>query len=170
MRKTTFTKFINSLSEEELKSELDKIYTKYKSVKEFYTMELGESKDRMLLLDKAKKKIAKLYDRRRARSRVSKTNVIIKEMVTISIFDHELADVYLTHAEVAAIHVRDYRNPKDAEVNTLVKSFKTSINLALSSGSFEDFRPRFEKIFESLYGFYWIVEELEFIYDDMIES
>ena len=83
MRKSNFTKFLNSLTEEELREEMDKLYSKYKPIKDYYTMELGETEDRKKLLDRAKKGIERLYERRKTRSRLSKVNAILKEISLI---------------------------------------------------------------------------------------
>jgi len=166
LRKTNFIKFINSLTEDELREEMDKLFTKYKPIKAYYTMELGSDDDRKKLLDKAKNSIGKLYERWRTRSRLSKVNNILKEISAISIFDHELADVYMHHVEVATIHLSYYGWSKDADFNHLEKSFFRAVDLVTSSQSKDQFENRFTAVLYKLRRYTYFVDELQIYYDD----
>jgi hypothetical protein len=166
LRKTNFTKFIDSLTEEELREEMDKLFTKYKSVKEYYSMELGSDDDRKKLLDKAKNGIGKLYEKFRARSRLTKINNILKEISAISIFDHELADVYIHHVEAATNHLIYFGWARDADYNHLEKSFFKAVDLVTSSQSKDQFDDRLKDILNKLNKYTYFVDELEIYYDD----
>lgn len=166
MRKTNFIKFINSLSDEELREEMDKLYTKYKPVKEYYTMELGSDEDRKKLLDKAKNSIIKLFEKFRTRSRLSKVNNILKDISAISIFDHELADVYITHVEAATYHLNYYGWARDSDFNHLEKSFFKAVDLVTSSQSKDQFESRLKEVLYRLRKYTNFVDELEIYYDD----
>lgn len=169
MRKTNFTKFLASLDEDELKAELDKLYSKYKPIKDYYTMELGDVEDRKKLLDRAKKSIGKLYERRKTRSRLSKVNNILKEISLISIFDHELADVYIHHVECATSHINFYGLRRDADANHLVTSFKKAVDLVTSSQTKEDNGPRLEEVIDGLRGYYYLENVLNsYMVENMI--
>jgi len=169
LRKTNFTKFINSLTDEELRGEMDKLYTKYKPIKEYYTMELGSDDDRKKLLDKAKNGIIKLYERFRTRSRITKVNNILKGISAISIFDHELADVYITHVEAATYHLNYFGWAKDADYNHLEKSFFKSVDLVTSSQSKDQFEGRLLEILQRLSKHRNFVSELQIYYDDNLD-
>ena len=166
MRKTNFTKFINSLTDEELREEMDKLFTKYKSIKEYYSMELGSDEDRKKLLDKAKNGIGKLYERFRTRSRLTKVNNILKDISAISIFDHELADVYIHHVEAATDHLNYYGWARDAEYNHLEKSFFKAVDLVTSSQSKDQFEERLIEVLNKLAKYTYFVDELEIYFDD----
>ena len=170
MRKTAFTKFINSLNEDELREELDKLYSRYRDIKNYYTMELGEKDDRKKLLDKAKNSIERLYERRKTRSRLSKVNAILKDISSISIFDHELADVYIHHVECATDHINYYGLRREADANHLASSFRKSVDLILRSQTQEDNVPRLEKCLERLHRFYALVNELGEYLDSQLEE
>jgi hypothetical protein len=166
LRKTNFTKFINSLTDEELREEMDKLFTKYKSIKEYYSMELGSDEDRKKLLDKSKNGIGKLYERFRTRSRLTKVNNILKDISAISIFDHELADVYIHHVEVATDHLNYYGWARDAEYNHLEKSFFKAVDLVTSSQSRDQFEGRLNDVLNKLKNYTNFVDELEIYFDD----
>ena len=157
------------MSDEELREELDKLYTKYKPIKEYYTMELGNVDDRKKLLDRAKNTIGRLYERRKARSRLSKVNTILKDISLISIFDHELAEVYIHHVESATSHIDYYGLRKDADANHLAASFKKAVDLVTSSLTKEDNGPRLEKVLEKLQRYYALANELgEYLDENLV--
>lgn len=153
MRKTKFVKFLNELDVEELKEELTKLYGKSTFVKNYYAMELGDVDDRKALFDKAKKKISNLYSRRKTRSRISKVNTLLKDIAAISIFEHELADLYLHHAEVAADHINYYGWPRDPDLNHLKTSFEKAVDHISSSQSKDTYQDRVEEVIEKLYEY-----------------
>jgi hypothetical protein len=141
MRKTVFTKHLENASEEELRQELAKLFDSYKEVKELYAMELGSTADRQKIYDQAKKKIAKFYERFKTRARQTKVNEIIKHLDGISIFDHELADLYLFHAE-QVIDWLNYFTIRPVEWRSFTKSFKRGLELVLKSMSEDEFKER----------------------------
>lgn len=141
MRKTVFIKYLDNASEEELRQELLKVFDNYKEVKELYAMELGSIGDRKKIYDQAKKKIAKYYERYKTRARQTKVNEIIKHLDKISVFDHELADLYLFHAE----QVIDWLNCftiRTVEWNSFMRSLQKGLELVLKSMSEDEFRER----------------------------
>ena len=158
------------MNEEELREELDKLYSRYRDIKNYYTMELGEKDDRKKLLDKAKNSIERLYERRKTRSRLSKVNTLLKDISSISIFDHELADVYIHHVECATDHINYYGLRREADANHLASSFRKSVDLILRSQTQEDNVPRLEKCLERLHRFYALVNELGEYLDAQLEE
>lgn len=132
-------------------------------------MELGEETDRKKLLDRAKKGIGRLYERRKTRSRLSKVNNILKDIALISIFDHELADVYIHHVECAARHIDYYGLRRDADANHLATSFKKAVDLVTSSQTKDQNGPRLEKALAMLHSYYALSHELgEYIDENLI--
>jgi len=129
-------------------------------------MELGSDDDRKKLLEKAKNSIDKLYERFRTRSRISKVNTILKNISTISIFDHELADVYINHVEAATNHLLYFGWARDADFNHLEKSFFKAVDLVTSSQSKEQFESRLKSVLSQLQSYSDFVSELEIYYDD----
>ena len=123
-------------------------------------MELGNLDDRKKLLNRAKNSIERLYERRKTRSRLSKVNAILKDISIISIFDHELADVYIHHVECATAHINYYGLRRDADANHLATSFKKAVDLVTSSQTKEENAPRLEKVLDRLHVFYGLTSEL----------
>jgi len=103
MKNTSVSKYINSLSQEELQKEILMLLKKLPAVKEYYKMELGSVTQREQLYKKAKVEIAKRYAtksyRRPRKPRIQKINKLLTEMKKKSIFDHEMVDLYLFDLE-----------------------------------------------------------------------
>ena len=59
MGRSEFTKYINSLSKEEAREEIKLLYSKFKEVNKYYSLELGSNEDREKLYKKTKKEISK---------------------------------------------------------------------------------------------------------------
>ncbi len=103
MKNTSVSKYINSLSQEELQKEILMLLKKIPAVKEYYKMELGSVKEREQLYKKVKLEITKRYAtksyRKPRKPRIQKINKLLTEMKKKSIFDHELVDLYLFDIE-----------------------------------------------------------------------
>ena len=156
MRKAAFTKFIDSLSEEELRSELSQMYDKYKEVKAHYAMELGSEKDRQRVFQSAKKDIAAKYKtksyRRPKRPRISKVKTILKKMEKISIFKEEMADLYFYNCECILHFIEEYDFHSDPLYNNLGESFQKGVDLVMMSMQEEAFTSRCKDIVERTFG------------------
>lgn len=148
------------MDKEELQAELSKMYAKSKFVKHYYTMELGDESDRKAIFDKAKKKIESLYKRRKTRSRISKVNAILKDTAAVSIFEHEMADLYLFHAEIATDHLNYFGWPKDPDLNHLKNSFEKAVDLISSSQTKLSYQERVENVIDNLDEYGYIMQLL----------
>lgn len=141
MSLSKFKKYKEAAPEEEIREVLEKLYRSFPVVKQYFTMELGTEKERASLNQKAKKKLESLYQRYKTRSRKSKANAILKELEAISVFDHELADVYLYHAELCLDWLR-YFDVKPMEADHMLESLDKAIQLIIRSMSEEQFEGR----------------------------
>jgi hypothetical protein len=155
LRLSTFKKFIESLSEEELRSELLKLYSDNNDVKRHYLMELGSESDRKKVFDKAKKDIASKFKtrsfRKPKRPRISKVNAILKEMNDISIFKDEMAALYLYTCEIALDFMEDYYFYSEPVVNNVFKSFQAACELIQADMAEEAFSQRCETLIDKAF-------------------
>ena len=128
MQKSTFTKYINSLSEEELKLELDALYTFSPDVKQYYVMELGSEKDRKRIYDNIKKDIASKYAtrsvRRPRKPRISKIRAILRNLERQKSFTYELGDVFLFNVECATKYVQKHWILTDPLRNIILETYE----------------------------------------------
>jgi hypothetical protein len=93
----------------------------------------------------------------------------LKDISLISIFDHELADVYIHHVECATGHINYYGLRNDADANHLATSFKRAIDLITSSQTRSENEPRLEKVLERLHRFRALTNELgEYLDENLV--
>ena len=106
--KKEFTKYINELSKEELIKELDKLYSKFKNVQDYYSMELTE--DTSAVLNKYKEALKKEYFPNTkfgiGEGRASIARKIISEFTKIKVFDADLIDLMLYRVELCVEYAK----------------------------------------------------------------
>lgn len=150
MRKSTFLKHINTISEEELRDELLQLFTKIPEVKAFYALELGDEKVRQKLYAKAKDSIKAKYKtksyRRPRRPRVQKINTLLKELEKSAVFQWELIDVYLFNVEQGLSFMNNYRFYSEPVKNTVVNSLEKALSLIEESLFQEQYKDRVEAL------------------------
>ena len=141
MRKSNFTKFIDSLDEEELREEMNVLYEKIAEVKNYYAMELGSDQDRKKLFANAKKSITRYYATKSYRKpkapRIRYIQALLKEMHQLSIFNHEMIDLYLFDVETAINFMRVYYFSSKSVNNNVEKSFGNACKM-INEGKLQD--------------------------------
>ena len=152
MRKSTFQKHIDQLSEEELKAELSLLYDKIEAVKKFYKMELGSVKDKKKYYDAAKKLITSKFAtksfRKPRRPRIQKVNSILRELKDRAIFEFEMIDIYLFTAETAISFMRDYYFQSDPVFNITTNCFSKACVLIKENRMESEYLERCDQIIE----------------------
>ena len=145
MQKSTFTKYIHSLNEEELKQELDNLYNKVPEVKHFYVLELGSDSDRKKIYDRIKKDLTSKYAtksyRKPRRPRIQKINTILREVEKHVIYTFELGDIFLFNVECATTFMKKYHFYSEPLHNNILASFEKAclyIRDALMEEAFEE--------------------------------
>lgn len=150
MRRSTFLKHINNISEEDLRDELVQLFNKIPEVKAFYSLELGSEKDREKIYHKAKESIKAKYRtksyRKPRRPRIQKINTILKELEKKAVFKWEMIDIYLFNAEQGLLFMRTYKFYSEPLKNTIVNSLKGALPLIEESLFQEKFKDRVEAI------------------------
>ncbi len=134
MQKSKFTKYIRSLTEEELLVELETLYTYSPDVKQFYVMELGSEKDRKRVYDNIKKDIESKYAtrslRRPRKPRISKIRAILRNLERQKSFTYELGDVFLFNVECATEYVKKHWILTDPLRNIILETYeKACLNI-----------------------------------------
>jgi len=174
MHRSTFLKHIKNLEEEDLRQELKMLYDKVKAVKQFYTMEIGSTKDREKKYTKAKEEITAKFKtksyRKPRRPRIQKINKIVSELNKISVFNYEMIDVYLFCAETGLKFMREY-NFESTPVNNLIcKSFQKAILLIDTNRMKDEFEDRCTMILNDA-NYYWQIKgELENAFQTVYET
>ena len=150
MRKSTFLKHISHLEESELREELKILYGKLESVRTYYKMELGSTKDREKVYIAAKKEITAKYKtksyRRPRRPRIQKINTIIRALSKKAIFSYEMIDIYLHTSLTGLQFMNEYRFYSEVLENHIIKSFSSACLLILSNQMKEKYEDTCQKI------------------------
>lgn len=150
MRRSTFIKHINNISEEDLRDELLQLYSKVPEVKAFYAMELGDEKDREKLYNKAKESIIAKYKtksfRKPRRPRIQKINALLKDLEKKAVFQWEMIDIYLFNAETGLQFMKAYSFYSDPLRNTILNSLRKAMPLIEESLFQEKYKERVEAI------------------------
>ena len=111
MNKKGLKKYLCSLNNEELQSEIIKLFEKFDQVKHYYTAEL--SNDTQELLSKYKLKIEKEFHRASTRSsnsyRITEINNIIKEFEKVSVFSIDIIELKIYRIVLAIKLVKEHR-------------------------------------------------------------
>lgn len=168
MSRSAFRKFIATLSEEDLRNELQLLYTKIKQVKTHYSMELGETLDRKKIYDKVKKEIYNLFYIRglpRRRPRIQKIKTLIKELNKNAVFNHETADLYIYASRTGLDYLLLRPNTTKAAFNNCIENFSKGCDLVSAYSLEDDFLESCKSIVLDAKKIYMIKHEIQEIYD-----
>jgi hypothetical protein len=174
MQKSTFKKYIKSLNEDELREEIDRLFSKIPEVKHYYTLELGSDADRKRIYDKVKRGLESKYRtksfRRPRRPRIAKINAILREVEKHALYTFELGDVFLYNVECATAFANKYYFESDPLTNVILKSYEKGclyIRDALMEDEFED---RLKEVIVNMKRYPNIAISMEQLYDRIIEA
>ena len=168
MRKITFQKHLDQLTEEDLRKELLLLFEKIDEVKQFYKMELGNAKDKEKFFEKSKKLIASKYStksfRRPRRPRIQKVNTILRDIRKTVIFDFEMIDIYLFTVETALGFMLDYRYQSAPLYNNVTKCFEEACKITADNIMQDEYVLRMEEILSKSRYILGLYKELDDIY------
>lgn len=121
--KRAFNKYLKSLTEKELIKELQKLYTKFDNVKQYYQLELGT--DSKAVLDQFKARIKKEYfpSRGYGAARNSVSRKVITEFKKISIHPKDIVELLLYRVEMMLEFTLSYGDMDEPFYNSLFSSF-----------------------------------------------
>lgn len=121
--KREFNKYLKSLTDKELVKELQKLYTKFDNVKQYYQLELGT--DSKAVLDQFKARVKKEYfpSRGYGEARNSVSRKVVTEFKKISIHPKDIVDLLLYRVEMMLDFTLSYGDMDEAFYNSLYKSF-----------------------------------------------
>lgn len=147
MSKRAFKKYIGSLPKEELEEQILDLYERFDDVRVFYNFVFNPNEDK--LVKDAKFKISKEYfpvGRRKAKTRRSVAQKLIKHFLKLEMEAHSLADVMLYNIEVAQTYSRDRENITEAFQKSMFKSFEQAVGYIIETGISSEFTERLQKI------------------------
>lgn len=128
-----FKKLLAEMTEEELRSELLKLFNKLEQVQMFYAQDLLSKDDRQKILQEAKDKIYKKFwtPSGSPRNNVSNTDIrkIIADFEMVSPFPHEVIDLILHRVEMVNDSIYQYGGIADANYSAASTAFEKAMKL-----------------------------------------
>jgi len=174
MRRTEFKKHLDQLNEEDLKEELLTLFTKLKSVKQYYLMELGGDSDRQKIYKKAKEDIASKYAtksyRKPRRPRIQKINTLLKKLRSEAVLPYEMIDIYLFNTETALNFMVEYRFDSNPLRNSIKGSFSKALDLIQLENMKAEYKDRCGTITNKMNFAFWVFEESIEKYKDVFRD
>jgi Family of unknown function (DUF6155) len=165
---TDFKRFLAEMTEDELRAELLKLFSKLDQVQGFYAQELMSDSDRKSVLEEYKKKVYNQYWTRTGNPRsVSNAEVrkIIGEFEKVSVFPSEMIDLLLHRVETMTDWASQFGGAPDADYNASSTSFEKALKLMEKNKLEAYFKVRCVALFEADNLDYWYIEDLESLYE-----
>ncbi|WP_420459612.1 DUF6155 family protein [Neolewinella sp.] len=127
--KRDFNKYLDHLEEDELRAELQKLYTRFPVLREYYTMELTDPKK---VIDKYKAGMRKAFFPTRGRGKRGRSvsSKLIKRFAAISIYPKDLVELYFYRAELMTEYIGARRVDSEAFHASTVKTFAQACEMA----------------------------------------
>jgi predicted metal-dependent peptidase len=163
-----FKRFLAEMTEEELRAEMLKLFSKLDQVQGFYAQELMSESGRKAMLDEYKKKIYSQYWTRTGNPRsVSNAEVrkIIGEFEKVSVFPTEMIDLLLYRVETMTDWASQFGGAPDADYNASSTSFEKALKLMEKNKLEAYFKDRCNSLFLTDNLDYWYIEDLESLYE-----
>lgn len=170
---TELKKLIAEMSEEELRQEIVKLYTKLPQVKDFYNQDLMSEDERQEVLKGYKDKIYKQFWTSGGNPRGMVNNSTIKGIIAdyekIAVFPYDVIDLLIFRVETATDYADQFGGMAESNYNASVTAFKKAMKLMDENNLRSHFGNRCKSLFKSNNLDYWYIEQLEELFDDKAE-
>lgn len=174
MHKSKFIKHLKQLGEEELREELTMLYDKVADVKKFYAMEIGTAEQRQKTYTKAKKEIEAKYKtksyRRPRRPRIQKIKKILSEIQKLSVFSHELIDVFLFDVECALNFASEYNYFSTPLFNNIIRSYSVALRFISENQLELEYKERCANVMAKSIPVYELNREIVTLFNEVFNK
>ncbi len=159
-------KHLQELTKDELVEEVVKLSKKFKDVKSWYEMELGDSRQQTALLDEVKAKIKKQYfpSRGYGSPKAAVVRKLMLDFKKISVFPYDLADLLLYRVEQAVAFTAAYGDIDERFYIATETAYEDALKLMKAHGYEAQFRDRCDEILRATrhmgWGFYDTLKEV----------
>ena len=164
-------KLIAEMSEEELRQEIVKLYTKLPQVKEFYNQDLMTEEERQVLLKSYKDKIYKQFWTSGGNPKGNTNNAFIKSIISeyerTAVFSYDVIDLLMYRVEMTTDIANQFGGWDDMGYNASITAFKKATKLMKENKLKAHFEKRCKSIFKHNNVDYWYIEQLERLFDDI---
>lgn len=156
MSKRALKKYLETLTEEQLREQLMHLYGTFKDVKVYYDFVFNPKEDK--LVHECKEKIANEYfpvKRRKPRARRSVAQKYLKHFMTLGVDPVQVADVMWYNLEIAAAFSAEKKVRQDSFYTSMARSFDEALKYTLVHGLYDQFGVRVQKLLEKIRGQDW---------------
>ncbi len=160
-------KYLDSLSEKELKQEVKKLVKKFDSVKKYYQLELGNDSEKILSEFKAKIKKEYFPSRGYGKASSRESQKVITAFKKISVHQKDLITLMLYRTEMMLDFTLEYGDINDSFYNSLITSFEKSCRLIKKEVLQVYFKEPCQELISKTYPIGWGVgSEMKIIFND----
>jgi len=156
MSKRALTKYLQSLSKQELEDQVLDLYTRFKPVKDYYNFVFNPKEDK--LVEEAKLKISNEYfpvKRRKPRARRSVAQKYIKQFLLLEMDAALIAEVMLFNIETAQRFNARKRINQEAFYKSMFNSFEQAVTFIFQNGLKAVYEKRISAIVETTWEQEW---------------
>lgn len=162
--KRDLTKYLNDLSKEELFKEVEKLYQKFKEVKNYYDIDLGGDTTELVKQIKAKIKNEYMPARGFGKARSSFVKKLIDDFAKVSIYPSDLIDVILYRVEIATEFGISFGYDSEAFYNSCDSAFERALILIKKNNLEFEFKERCRQLILKTNNHGWF-DQLECLYN-----
>jgi hypothetical protein len=153
-------KYLKELTKEELIKEVNKLYGKFKFVKEYYASEFGTDKGKLLESSKAKLKRLILKTGSYIKPEISAANIVVRDFISVSVHAVDKIDLLLYKVEMCFefLELWGYNQFTNVE-NTIYNTYSEVVNMIYENKLEKIFAERCEEV-EATVGNYGLIENI----------
>ena len=128
---TSLKKHLQSVTHDELIEEVLKLAKRFKDVKTYFEMELGDTKQQTAIVDSVKQKIKKQFfpTRGYGNPKAAEIRKLISEFKKVSVFPFDLVDVLLFRVEQAVAFTNAYGDIDEGFYTSTERAYEDALKL-----------------------------------------
>lgn len=172
---TLYRDYLNTLNEEQAKSELQMLFSKVSQVREFYANQHGlETSSKKApnpkLIEEYKSKIYRQFWTPKGNPRPNTSNADIRKYITefekMGFSAQEVIELILYRVEAATKFADAFGGMSDSCYNASVNAFEKAVKLISNHGLRQEYKAKCEEIFRYDNLDYWYIEQMKELWDE----
>jgi len=153
--KRELTKYLNSLTTEELQREVKKLYDKFGLVRKYYELELGDNSEKVLAEYKERIKEEYFPKRGFGKARSGESKKVISEFKKIAIHKKDVIELLLYRTEMMIDFTAEYGDINEQFYDSLESGFKEACRLIEKEKLKPYFRNTCQELVSKTVDFGW---------------
>lgn len=172
--KNDLKKYLKELTKAELEKEVEKLYSKFKPVQEYYAMELNAEAGQELLKKYKSLLLKEYYPNRKSgmpgEARASVARKIVTDFSKVSVFIQDTIELMLYRVELCVEFTSDYGDIDEAFYTSTENAFEKVAKLIKDNKLVDDYKDRCKRLVAKTENFGWgFYDNLSYIYSQYFE-